>query len=317
MDTLGSSDNDPSGYDDETTSNLQIDSGGGVEGSDELKNNDNSTDDGGLKEFTLFPRLPYKLRKKIWGFSMNEQPRLVHLKARGIGINWHMRYGCPRGFQPGRRIKINNVEFEQVPRYLFVNRECRQLALEHYTILFRVCQTYRESLESPPQVRTCHLIMSPNDILASWYQENWYHWPPRYKGYPDYEEGRFNIEFGPQARLIRNILVRPFDFFNRYYGQDDHDEYLVPVILACNLIEKLQNEAALEKIFVLDRYDRSSPLRYKSCSSQSIDDNIFGQEFRIMYQCGLDFLQNRIRDNRLPKFYLMEPEKEPDRGEYL
>ncbi len=98
---------------------------------------------------------------------MENERRLVHLRARGCCIKKHRRRGCPQSIKP--KLTIDGIRYEQVPAYFFVNYECRHVALKHYCIRFSVhCRAVNPVYS--PQMET-NIIMSPNDILVSWYTE--------------------------------------------------------------------------------------------------------------------------------------------------
>ncbi|KAI1820264.1 hypothetical protein F4861DRAFT_76344 [Xylaria intraflava] len=93
--------------------------------------------------FHYFSRLPQNIRKKIFQEAMAmEAPRLIHLRAYGLGITDHFRRGCPRDWDlEGKKTVIDGLEYEQAPPYFFVNREVRVYATEFYNIRFTVTQT--------------------------------------------------------------------------------------------------------------------------------------------------------------------------------
>ncbi|KAI3316999.1 hypothetical protein HD806DRAFT_551265 [Xylariaceae sp. AK1471] len=205
----------------------------------------------GPQEFTLFQRLPVELRVKIWKMAM-EEPRLVHLYARRCGLYdrlvWGdgastLRRGVPRG--SGLKIKNGRYEYQQVPPFFFVNNEARHEALRHYTIRFKVDQMGRG------QSSTARLIMSPDDILVSWHHIKMY-WD---------EEDKFKLEFGPQARLVRNIMVHPWSASDFWRDNVWTFHWKEAFNVAEHIIRRLGNEASLEKMFLLSRHG-DGPLIY-------------------------------------------------------
>ncbi|KAI1279697.1 hypothetical protein F5Y07DRAFT_405927 [Xylaria sp. FL0933] len=186
--------------------------------------------DSRIEQFTLFPKLPTELRLIIWEFAMQE-PRLVHLRTDG----YHpYRRGCPRTGAP--ELKIYGTQYEQVPAYFFINRECRHLALKHYSIRFSFTPYHRSSWPNKegerPLVRSTNLIMSPIDILVSWYAYR----RPKVRD----EIDQIDLKFGPQASLVRNLMVCPWA----------HELRVSDMWLIFTMSEKLGNVDALEKVFI-------------------------------------------------------------------
>ncbi|KAI0193609.1 hypothetical protein EV127DRAFT_405854 [Xylaria flabelliformis] len=231
--------------------------------------------------FHLFPRLPPELRCMIWEFAMAmEKPRLVHLHARGCGLRGHKRRGCPRGY--GLRLNIHGAQYEQVPHYFFVSYECRFLALRHYSIRFLVAQEFRIEALGQVDRRVTNIIMSPNDILVSWYTKDLL-----------FAAG-FNIRFGPQASLVRNIMVNPW---RKSYN-------LEAFKMVSKFVGKLRNFKAIEKVYLLRNRGRG-PLKYGGENQQSMNEydcdiaiqNIFPDKLK-------ERLQKLQRDNNLQWLYV-------------
>ncbi|KAI2642236.1 hypothetical protein GGS21DRAFT_546455 [Xylaria nigripes] len=212
------------------------------------------------KQFPLFPRLPTEIRRMIWSAAMeNEDPRLVHMRALRCGIVGRERRGCPRGKELGRTITIDGNRYDQAPSYFFVNHEARFMALEYYNIRFPVIQEASTEFEGPIARIVNHVVMSPNDILVSWYPE-----------VPAFIE---SLEFGPQAALVRNILVSPWAHFqmNNCYRLNTQ-----MLMLALQLVDQLGNVDSLEKIF-MHVEDLKPPIRYLGCSRRYDDGGFFSR----------------------------------------
>ncbi|KAI0449301.1 hypothetical protein F5B21DRAFT_509322 [Xylaria acuta] len=234
--------------------------------------NHNTVDSSGLidaasdvsEAFTLFPLLPPEIRFMIWEFAMAmEKPRLVHLHARGCGIRGTKRRGCPRSY--GLRLNIYGVGYEQVPTYFFVNYECRLLALKHYSIRFSVSQEFsaeRYFDQFPfPLVkvdrRATSIVMSPDDILVSWHTHD----------LPWDDRACFNIQFGPDASLVRNLMVSPWG-----RGAGDYAGRAFAVV--SRLVDKLGNKDAIEKVYFL-RNPGQGTLKHGGGSQWSITEHRF------------------------------------------
>ncbi|KAI8634068.1 hypothetical protein F5Y19DRAFT_411891, partial [Xylariaceae sp. FL1651] len=140
--------------------------------------------------------------------------------------------------------------------------------------------------------------MSPNDILVSWYTigQAWY--------YSD----RFELHFGPQARLVRNIMVRPWVEalpYRKYHTvQAFH--------LAARFIQKLGNYRSLETIFALEHYGSGS-LRYAGCAS-SEEPESFGPTknrptwiFDAMNLRSKVLFRSLMAQHRFPKYLFVQP----------
>ncbi|KAI8629141.1 hypothetical protein F5Y19DRAFT_434132 [Xylariaceae sp. FL1651] len=70
-------------------------------------------------DFPQFGRLPPEMRIAIWKLAM-EEPRIIHIS--------------PFLLEPTpRKIKMNGLEYEQVPEFFFVSRECRWVAQVLYS----------------------------------------------------------------------------------------------------------------------------------------------------------------------------------------
>ncbi|KAI1296289.1 hypothetical protein F5Y03DRAFT_398818 [Xylaria venustula] len=186
-----------------------------------------------LERFTPFRRLPAELRIMVWQFAMEEETRLVHLHARGCNLTKRReRRGCPR--KVGPRLRIGGVLYEQVPVWFFIDHECFDLALRRYSIRFSVTQNFRQFRHQNFERRSTNIIMSPADILVSWYsgQLNWY--DTRY----------FYLQFGPQARLVRNLIVCPWFDSPKYLRQS-----ILFLQMLDRLVGNLGNIDALERLF--------------------------------------------------------------------
>ncbi|TGJ87068.1 hypothetical protein E0Z10_g1673 [Xylaria hypoxylon] len=200
-----------------------------------------------FKKFTLFPRFPPELRFMIWEFAMAmEKPRLVHLVARRCGIpKGRRRYGCPRSLGP--KLMIHGAKYEQVPVHFFVNRECRRFALKHYSIRFSVTQERRMTLEEPLKRVETNIVMSPTDILVSWYPEE----------LPWNDSSLFNLQFGPKACLVSNVMACP------WYDLGVHTAL-------SQILQKLGNVDAVERVFVPRGVH--SPIKYADSSQFCAND---------------------------------------------
>ncbi|KAI0865533.1 hypothetical protein F4860DRAFT_510073 [Xylaria cubensis] len=233
------------------------------------------------KAFHFFPRLPPELRCMIWEFAMAmEKPRLVHLHARGCGLRGHKRRGCPRGY--GLRLNIHGAQYEQVPHYFFVSHECRFLALKHYSIRFLVAQEAPDEASDQVDRRVTNIIMSPDDILVSWHTKDLL-----------FSAG-FNIRFGPQASLVRNLMVNPW---RKSYNNEAFK-------MVSKFVGKLRNFMAIEKVYLLRNRGRG-PLKYGGENQQSMDEydcnmiiqNVFPDKHK-------ERLQKLQRDNNLQWLYV-------------
>ncbi|KAI1351843.1 hypothetical protein F5Y01DRAFT_324745 [Xylaria sp. FL0043] len=195
--------------------------------------------DSRIEQFTLFPKLPTELRLIIWDFAMQE-PRLVHIRAEECVKRYEeyrrYRHGCPRTAAP--KFKIYGCQYEQVPTYFFINRECRYLALKHYSIRFSFTPYHLSRWPNKegerPLVRSkgTNFIMSPDDILVSWYAFE----RPKVRG----ERDQIDLKFGPQASLVRNLMVCPWA----------HELRQCDMWSVFAMSEKLGNVDALEKVFI-------------------------------------------------------------------
>ncbi|KAI8955963.1 hypothetical protein F4801DRAFT_599168 [Xylaria longipes] len=235
--------------------------------------------------FTIFPLLPPELRLMVWEFAMEmEKPRLVHLTARGCGIRrGHRRRGCPRGH--GLRLNIYGAVYEQVPIYFFINYECRHLALKYYSIRFSVVQEYSVNPMGPIDRRSTNIIMSPDDILVSWHTNINLQWAA----------GRYvHIQFGPQAGLVRNLMVHPW---RTTYNASTLE-------MVGRLVEKLNNNEAIEKVYLLRNRGRG-PLKYGGNNQRSIEEYKFHRALHDIssrkYRQRLETLKD---DNRLEWLYV-------------
>ncbi|TRX92672.1 hypothetical protein FHL15_006346 [Xylaria flabelliformis] len=233
------------------------------------------------RAFHLFPHLPPELRCIIWEFAMAmEKPRLVHLHARGCGLRGHKRRGCPRGY--GLRLNIHGAQYEQVPHYFFVSHECRFLALKHYSIRFLVAQEFRNGTLGQVDRRVTNIIMSPDDILVSWYTE-----------YLLFSAG-FNIRFGPQASLVRNIMVNPW---RKSYNREAFK-------MVSKFVGKLRNFMAIEKVYLLRNRGRG-PLKFGGENQESMNEYDFNMIIQHVFpDKHKERLQNLQRDNNLQWLYV-------------
>ncbi|KAJ8122982.1 hypothetical protein ONZ43_g958 [Nemania bipapillata] len=209
--------------------------GSNLVGSNLVGSNSVGTAGNRFDRFTLFPHLPTELRLMIWEAAA-EQPRFVHMPARGCGITSARRRGIPNGSGP--RFRIDGVLYEQVPVLFFVSYEAAWVAVRQYTLRFSVSYQYRHQTEDSFRTETTNLIMGRNDILVSWHTEElWLN-----------DQCEFHIQFGPQASLVRNIMVRPWRTFPvwRTRSYDRRLFYMVG-----QLMDALGNQHALENIFLL------------------------------------------------------------------
>ncbi|KAI1820268.1 hypothetical protein F4861DRAFT_545830 [Xylaria intraflava] len=191
----------------------------------------------GLAEFTPFPRLAPEIRGMVWKLAMEgEEPRLVHLRARNLGIKPFQRRGCPEDEDlDGRTITIDGAIYCQAPAYFFVNRESRYWALRHYNIRFQVAQIPIEQDENV-FASLDNALMCPDDILVPWYLEEHLR-----------ERGGFVINFSDEAALVRNILVHPWKAINPKNPREfDYEGYR----MAVKLIKTIGNINSIEKVFV-------------------------------------------------------------------
>ncbi|KAI1427909.1 hypothetical protein F5Y12DRAFT_791040 [Xylaria sp. FL1777] len=180
-----------------------------------------------LKQFTPFQRLPPEVRIKIWKFAMEER-RLVHLHPSFRStLPEEFLLGCPKNTKP--ELKIYGVLYEQVPAYFFVNHECRHLALKHYSVRFLFAHPY---LIRPGDMVpiVSNIIMSPDDILVCWGM--------------NYENR--TLLFGPQARLVRNLMACPWLYHPRMMKANHNVNATLEI-----LVEKLGNEDVIKKLFFL------------------------------------------------------------------
>ncbi|KAI1753733.1 hypothetical protein F4782DRAFT_545524 [Xylaria castorea] len=262
-------------------------------------NNHNAADSSDLTDavdnvaeaFTLFSLLPPELRFMVWEFAMAmEKPRLVHLHARGCDITrGHKRRGCPRGHGP--RLNINDAQYEQVPPYFFVNHECRFFALKHYSIRFLVVQDFRAHPIFPADRRVTNIVMSPDDILVSWHTESLL----KSRWAADY----FRIRFGPEASLVRNLMVNPW-----------RNTYDPPTFeMVSRLVGKLNNSKSIEKVYLLRNRGRG-PLKYGGGNQQSIEENRINSTIRRVFSPKYRYrLETLIKDTRIEWLYV---DAEPD-----
>ncbi|KAI0867652.1 hypothetical protein GGS24DRAFT_514881 [Hypoxylon argillaceum] len=123
--------------------------------------------------FSSFPSLPPEVRLMVWEIAISRRQIVSLTDTPSSGIDDDLKYG-------------------RMPAFLFVNVECRQLALRmnrypiHFT--FRYCDCYRLAIAnlevaSPDHVHedVQHCMIGPDDIVAlrlerGWYrlwQENW------------------------------------------------------------------------------------------------------------------------------------------------
>ncbi|KAI0799959.1 hypothetical protein GGR55DRAFT_683836 [Xylaria sp. FL0064] len=222
----------------------------GPDGSHNAMGSSSSTHvgDSRIEHFTLFPKLPTELRLIIWEFAM-QGPRLVHLRAEECVKRYEeyrqYRRGCPRTVAP--KLKIYGTQYEQVPTYFFINRECRHLALKHYSIRFSFTPYHpsrwpnQEGERPLVQSKGTNFIMSPSDILVSWYAFSLSRILRGTRG----ERSHINLKFGPQASLVRNLKVCPWKHELRECHEDQHCMWFL-----FTMLEKLGNVDALEKVFI-------------------------------------------------------------------
>ncbi|KAI0556041.1 hypothetical protein F4679DRAFT_15825 [Xylaria curta] len=234
------------------------------------------------KAFHIFSDLPPELRLMIWEFAMAmEKPRLVHLHARGCGIKGHRRRGCPRGH--GLRITIHGAQYEQVPHYFFVSRECRFIALKHYSIRFLVTQEVQIGALGWVDRRVTNIIMSPDDILVSWYTES------------VLTAAGFHLRFGPQASLVRNLVVVPW---RKSYDSETFK-------MVSRFVGRLRNSKAIEKVYLFRNRPRGLSLKYVGGNQRSINEHDFDMIVQRLYP---DKWKERIQklqtDNKLQWLYV-------------
>ncbi|KAI0906658.1 hypothetical protein F4823DRAFT_631247 [Ustulina deusta] len=212
-----------------------------------------------LVEFTIFQRLPTELRLTIWELAMENERRLVHLRARGCCIKKHRRRGCPQSIKP--KLTIDGIRYEQVPAYFFVNYECRHVALKHYCIRFSVhCRAVNPVYS--PQIET-NIIMSPNDILVSWYTE----------ALLETNGVEVDLRFGPQARLVRNMMVCPWQYHPKKVMTRRHVIWAIGV-----LVRLLGNKENAENLF-FSGTPPGGPLVYRGPGTLWGDFSKFGDPF--------------------------------------
>ncbi|KAI0485587.1 hypothetical protein F4859DRAFT_511784 [Xylaria cf. heliscus] len=228
------------------------------------------------KDFTLFGHLPTELRLMVWEFAMEmEGPRLVHLRANGCsGLRGHRRRGCPR--TRGLQLTLDGVKYEQVPSYFVVSHECRYIAVRHYSIRFTVTQDFLAPTNKFQRVT--NIIMSPDDILVSWHPEH------LLAGFM----GHFDIEFSPEARRVRNIMVNPW---RTTIGVSTFE-------MVNRLVALIGNVDTLEKVYQLRTRVRG-PLRYGGNDRDAIDElAVYVILRRIISRSLKDRLNAMHRDSR-------------------
>ncbi|KAI1179545.1 hypothetical protein F4777DRAFT_600373 [Nemania sp. FL0916] len=209
-----------------------------------------------FKAPTRFPfhKLPPELRVMVWKHAI-DRPRLIHLTAKACPISKHKRRGCIKN--SGFKLTIDGTLYEQVSPLFFVNRESRGEAERGYTIRFSVSEQVRMDGSHDILINNTDLIMSPNDILGSWYDGE--HISAQGLGGPSY---RHSITFGPQASQISSVLVRPWILFPpRQYTTYDR----LMIDMTQNLIHKLGNQDALRKIYMVRRRGKFKLKHVRSC----------------------------------------------------
>ncbi|KAI1740546.1 hypothetical protein F4680DRAFT_447870 [Xylaria scruposa] len=240
------------------------------------------TVDNVAKTFHLFPDLPPELRLIVWEFAMAmEKPRLVHLHARGCGIRGHRRRGCPRGH--GLRLNIHGALYEQVPHYFFVSRECRFIALKHYSIRFLVAQEVGIRVLRQADRRVTNIIMSPDDVLVSWYTDSLL------------AADDFHLRFGPQASLVRNLVVDPW---RKSYDSETFK-------MVGRFVGRLRNFKAIENVYLFRNRPRGLSLKYIGRNQRPLSE---GNVDVIVQRLYPDKWKKRIeklqRDNKLQWLYV-------------
>lgn len=100
-----------------------------------------------LTKFTVFNHLPPEIRIMIWKEYIR-LPRIVHHDLGGR-------------VRPGLKIKIDGFTRQQVPPALFVNRECRYVAMKSL-LLFRLRNNETALSSSQP---ICNYAISSSDTL--------------------------------------------------------------------------------------------------------------------------------------------------------
>ncbi|KAI1128175.1 hypothetical protein F5Y10DRAFT_265356 [Nemania abortiva] len=204
-----------------------------------------------FERFTPFGRLPGELRLMVWEFAA-EEPRLVHLQARNCGIGRFKRRGCPPG--SGLKLKNGHSTYTQVPPLFFVNNESRVFAIKYYSIRFRVVQEYRPRHRESFTYSSTNLVMSRNDILVSWHTDHLW----------DNYRCDFSIYFGPQARFVRNLMVRPWIVLPE---RPRYTECMQMINMIGSFMRELGNEDALERIYTFHTKG-VPPLRYGHSSQR-------------------------------------------------
>ncbi|KAI3318395.1 hypothetical protein HD806DRAFT_315160 [Xylariaceae sp. AK1471] len=101
-------------------------------------------------DFSQFSRLPPELRFMIWEKAM-EDPRIIHTYTK-----YRLR-------PAPRKLTINGITFEQVPKFFFVNHECRQIAIKFYPVVKvpNHAFSYR-----PKDAGDVNMHIKSNDIFA-------------------------------------------------------------------------------------------------------------------------------------------------------
>ena len=127
-----------------------------------------------LKKFTLFPKLPLELRRKVYRWSF-PQGRLVSARKELLAPNQHP-------IEDERALRIRTAltggdSRAHPPITLFVNKESREETLRHYCVLFRTDDPDDDS----GRYESLHHPRRPfcfNPDLDTWYatQMSFFHW---------------------------------------------------------------------------------------------------------------------------------------------
>jgi hypothetical protein len=122
-----------------------------------------------ILEFPQFSRLPPELRFLIWEKAM-EDPRIIHIAS------WIARSLKA----PPDKLKIGRIQFEQVPKFFFVNRECRWVAMTYYPIV----KVPIQSPQGPMTGEMLNIHLKKNDIVAFHPLRNSYMTPTNFPYHP-------------------------------------------------------------------------------------------------------------------------------------
>ncbi|KAI0972990.1 hypothetical protein F4678DRAFT_459845 [Xylaria arbuscula] len=248
------------------------------------------------EQFTPFPRLPAELRIMIWQFAMEEEKHLVHLHARGCKpCRRAKRRGCPRKIGP--KLRIQGVLYEQVPAWFFIDHECSYVALRRYSIRFSVTQNFRQTLDEDFERRSTNIIMSPTDVLVSWYSKE-LEWE---------DSNYFDLQFGPQARLVSNLTVcpwicNPFGFIKRFQFHRTVE----------TLVGKLGNIDALERLFFFDEKPSSQRKFKGSYHESTYSKSIMKSFYAYLPYINSQFIEHIVarRPEKRLQFLILDTETE-------